>query len=56
MELSIPLIALGSLYVINNQKKNQKCKKPEGFSNYGKAELLPNTDVQNLFKQTIKTN
>ena len=47
MELSIPLIALGSLYVINNQKKNQKCKKPEGFSNYGKAELLPNTDVQN---------
>jgi hypothetical protein len=42
MELAIPLVALGSLYVINNQKKPKTCKKQEGFAN---RELLPNTDI-----------
>jgi hypothetical protein len=42
MELAIPLVALGSLYVINNQKKPKNCKKQEGFAN---RELLPNTDI-----------
>ena len=42
MELAIPLVALGSLYVINNQKQSNKCKNKEGFSS---RELLPNTDI-----------
>jgi hypothetical protein len=43
MELAIPLVALGSLYVINNQKKPNSSKNKEGFAN---RELLPNTDIQ----------
>jgi len=42
MELAIPLVALGSLYVINNQKKTKSCKNKEGFTS---RELLPNTDI-----------
>lgn len=45
MELAIPLVALGSLYVVNNQKKCGKNKKQEGFSN---REALPNVDVPNM--------
>ncbi len=44
MELAIPLVALGSLYVVNNQKKCGKNKKQEAFSN---REALPNTDIPN---------
>ena len=38
MEIVIPLIALGSLYIVSNQSKKEKGV--EGFKNY-----LPNTDV-----------
>jgi hypothetical protein len=42
MELAIPLVALGSLYVINNQKKPNSGKNKEGFAN---RVLLPNSDI-----------
>ena len=42
MEFAIPLVALGSLYVINNQKKNET---QEAFQNVN--EYLPNTDIHN---------
>ena len=42
MELAIPLVALGSLYVINNQKKPNSGKNKEGFANRA---LLPNSDI-----------
>ena len=38
MELAIPLIALGSLYIVSNQSKPEE-KKKEGFDS------LPNTNV-----------
>ncbi len=38
MEIAIPLIALGSMYIISNQPKPED-KKKEGFSS------LPNTDI-----------
>ena len=38
MELAIPLVALGSLYIVSNQKKDPKPAN-EGFR------TLPNTDV-----------
>jgi len=51
MELAIPLIALGGMYVISNQK-NKSCKKNnilnENFSNMGKSQQnsdLPNTNI-----------
>lgn len=43
MEIAIPLIALGSLYVMNNQN-NSTCKK-EGFKN--NTNELPNTNIPN---------
>jgi len=42
MELAIPLVALGSLYIVNNQKKKAK---QEAFRN---GEALPNTDVPDV--------
>lgn len=39
MELAIPLLALGSLYIVNNQSKSAK-KNEEGYEG-----ILPNTDV-----------
>ena len=38
MEIAIPLIALGSMYIISNQPKPED-KKKEGFNS------LPNTDI-----------
>lgn len=46
MELAIPLLALGSLYVVSNQTKS--CKSAtgnEGYENMGYESALPNTDV-----------
>jgi hypothetical protein len=56
MELAIPLIALGGMYVIsnqpsrvcNNENSNNKSNKkhPENFTNMGKvANYLPNTHI-----------
>uniref|UniRef100_A0A6C0KHL1 DUF5899 domain-containing protein n=1 Tax=viral metagenome TaxID=1070528 RepID=A0A6C0KHL1_9ZZZZ len=42
MELAIPLVALGSLYVVNNQKKKAK---QEAFRN---GDALPNTDIPDV--------
>lgn len=49
MELAIPLIALGGMYVVSNQK-NKPCDKrkesPENFTNMGKiTNYLPNTNT-----------
>ena len=43
MELGIPLLALGSLYVMNNQKKPGK-NREESFQNKNE---LPNTNIPN---------
>lgn len=57
MELAIPLIALGGMYVISNQNKdnkidnkeihlNAKNQRKQGFTNMGKTKnYLPNTNV-----------
>lgn len=50
MELAIPLIALGGMYVISNQKTNRdttsKQKSEEGFNNMGiNRNNLPNTNI-----------
>jgi len=45
MELAIPLIALGGMYVVSNQK-NKPCDAREKFTNMGKpANYLPNTNT-----------
>lgn len=50
MELAIPFIALGGMYIISNQnnddKINKEVKKKENFNNMGKpANSLPNTNI-----------
>jgi len=54
MEIAIPLLALGGMYVISNQetsntvKKNKNLVTSENFVNMGKSNksnLLPNTDI-----------
>jgi hypothetical protein len=42
MELAIPLVALGSLYIVSNQKKREPKPANEGFRS------LPNTDVPDV--------
>ena len=41
MEIAIPVVALGALYVISNQKKKEKFTELEAK----KEQELPNTDV-----------
>ena len=45
-ELAIPLIGLGALYVMSNQKQNNKNKGREGFIS-NRKESLPNTNLRN---------
>jgi len=47
MEIALPLIALGSMYVISNQNsKSQNSRQPENFTNMGKNKnYLPNTNI-----------
>lgn len=47
MELAIPLVALGGMYVISNQSKNNKDNSSkENFNNMGvKGNYLPNTNI-----------
>ena len=49
MELALPLIALGGMYIISNQPSkncNDKNIKNENFANMGKkANQLPNTNI-----------
>jgi len=49
MELAIPLLALGGLFVVANQGKNKKCddkKKQEGYTSMGATpNYLPNTNT-----------
>jgi hypothetical protein len=52
MEIAIPLIALGGMYIISNQsnencsKKEIRQKNPENFTNMGaKSNYLPNTNI-----------
>jgi len=51
MEIAVPLIALGGMYIISNQK-NEDCTKKEirrlsqeNFANMGARTNLPNTDI-----------
>ena len=44
MEIVVPLFALSSLYLINNQNKNKKNNNEEGFSN-NNGNGLPNTEL-----------
>ena len=48
MELAIPLVALGGLYIISNQSKNphQNSASHESFEN--RTKTLPNTDIPNV--------
>ena len=52
MEIAIPLLALGGMYIISNQsnencsKKEIRQKNPENFTNMGaKSNYLPNTNI-----------
>jgi len=45
MELAIPLVALGGLYIISNQSKNDNKENFESRKN--KTNVLPNIDVEN---------
>ena len=46
-EVAIPLMALGSLYIMQNQKNKQESKCAETFANMGKRQVpaLPNTNT-----------
>ena len=46
-EVAIPLMALGSLYIMQNQKNKQESKCGETFTNMGKRQVpaLPNTNT-----------
>ena len=44
MELALPILALGGLYVISNQKPASS-KKHENFQNLKQNQYLPNTMV-----------
>ena len=45
MEIAIPLIALGGMYVVSNQKKKSSDTR-EKFTNMGKhVNYLPNTSL-----------
>jgi hypothetical protein len=46
MELAIPLIALGGMYVISNQNKQNNNKSKENYTNMGATKnYLPNTNI-----------
>lgn len=46
MELALPLLALGSMYVASNQKSKSPQRERENYENMGKkANYLPNTDI-----------
>lgn len=54
MELAIPLVALGGMYVISNQKTNKqvnvnKKQKNEGFNNMGIRTNLQTTNIESRF-------
>ena len=44
-ELAIPILACGALYVMSNQNKESK---KENFTNGGRKQSLPNTNVPNI--------
>jgi len=46
MELAIPLVALGGLYIISNQSKNGTSSSQESFEN--RTNVLPNTNIPNV--------
>jgi hypothetical protein len=50
MELAIPLVALGGLYVISNQSKSQQIRGGNGaYENFeNRTAVLPNTDIPNV--------
>jgi len=46
MELAIPLLALGGIFVISNQRQSKsKSNKMEGFTQSKKANYLPNVEI-----------
>ena len=49
MEIAIPLLALGGMYIVSNQRSNNSLKKEinkENYTNMGaKPNYLPNTDI-----------
>lgn len=56
MELAIPLIGLGGLYLISNHKKEPKPANIERFSNAGDRNDLPNTNIpdKNYPNETVQ--
>lgn len=59
MEIAIPLIALGGMYVISNQKGEScenKREKQESFVNMGSARLTPNISSSNTSEQLPNNN
>ena len=58
MELAIPLVALGGMYVISNQKSNKnsntnKKQKPEGFNNMGIRTNLQAGNIESQFNNYL---
>jgi hypothetical protein len=58
MELAIPLVALGGMYVISNQTPNKKSntnkkQKPEGFNNMGIRTNLQASNIQSQFNNYL---
>jgi hypothetical protein len=60
MELAIPFLALGGMYIVANQKKkscNQLIDQDEGYTNMGKEEnYLPNVNNQDINYPTLDQN
>ena len=53
MELAIPLIALGGMYVISNQNKEGSVKKQETFNNMGIRTNLQTSNIESKFNNYL---
>ena len=55
MELAIPLVALGGMYVISNQKSNtsEKSKSKDGFNNMGIRTNLQAANIESRFNNYL---
>ena len=45
MEIAIPVVALGAMYIISNQKKKKPVKKNEGFERHGSNRKKPSGEL-----------
>jgi len=45
MEIAIPLVALGGMYIVSNQGQKTKAPKQESYQNLNQPKALPNTNI-----------